>query len=86
MKYRVIERFKGKYSITEMCKLFEVPRSSYYAWLKKQQSKDRDQEIADNIREIWNSSGQTYGCYRMWKYFREKLNIRINIKIGRAHV
>ena len=80
MKYRVIERFKDKYSITEMCKLFEVPRSSYYAWLKKQQSKDRDQEIADKIREIWNSSGQTYGCYRMWKYFRKKLKVQINIK------
>ena len=75
LKYRVIERFKDKYSISEMCKLFEVPRSSYYAWRKKQQCEDRDQETADRIREIWNSSRQTYGCYRMWKYFREKLNI-----------
>ena len=63
-----------------MCKLFEVPRSSYYAWRKKQQCGDRDREIADKITEIWNSSRQTYGCYRMWKYFREKLKIQINIK------
>lgn len=80
LKYRVIERFKDKYSISEMCKLFEVPRSSYYAWRKKQQCGDRDREIADKITEIWNSSRQTYGCYRMWKYFREKLKIQINIK------
>lgn len=80
LKYRVIERFRDKYSVSEMCKLFEVPRSSYYAWRKKQQTEDRDQETADKIREIWNDSKQTYGCYRMWKYFREKLNIRINIK------
>ena len=63
-----------------MCKLFEVPRSSYYAWRKKQQCGDRDREIADKITEIWNSSRQIYGCYRMWKYFREKLKIQINIK------
>ena len=80
LKYRVIERFRGKYSVSEMCKLFEVPRSSYYVWRKKQQTEDRDQETADKIREIWNNSRQTYGCYRMWKYFREKLNIQINIK------
>jgi transposase InsO family protein len=80
LKYRVIERFKDKYSISEMCKLFEVPRSSYYVWRQKEKTEDRDQETADQIREIWNNSRQTYGCYRIWKYFREKLNIQINIK------
>jgi transposase InsO family protein len=80
LKYRVIERFKDKYSISEMCKLFEVPRSSYYVWRQKEKREDRDQETADQIREIWNNSRQTYGCYRIWKYFREKLNIQINIK------
>ena len=34
---------------------------------KKQQTEDRDQETADKIREIWNNSRQTYGCY-MHKY------------------
>ena len=63
-----------------MCKLFEVPRSSYYVWRQKEKTEDRDQETADQIREIWNNSRQTYGCYRIWKYFREKLNIQINIK------
>jgi transposase InsO family protein len=80
LKYRVIERFKDKYSISEMCKLYEVPRSSYYVWRQKEKTEDQDQETADQIREIWNNSRQTYGCYRMWKYFREKLNIQINIK------
>jgi transposase InsO family protein len=80
LKYRVIERFKDKYSISEMCKLFEVPRSSYYVWRQKEKTEDRDQETADQIREIWNNSRQTYGYYRIWKYFREKLNIQINIK------
>ena len=80
LKYRVIERLRDTYSISEMCKLFEVSRSSYYVWRKKQQCGDRDREIANKITESWNSSKQTYGCYRMWKYFRERLQIQINIK------
>lgn len=80
LKYLVIERYKDKYSISEMCKLFEVSRSSYYAWRKRQEHIDRDKEIADKIIEIWNQSHQTYGCRRIWKYLRVKLNIQINIK------
>ncbi len=80
LKYRVIERFKDKYSVSEMCRFFEVPRSSYYAWRKRQGREDPDKEIGGLIREIWNSSKQTYGCYRIWKYFREKLKIQVNIK------
>lgn len=80
LKYLIIERFREKYSISDMCRFFEVPRSSYYAWRKRQKDKDRDQDTADKIREIWNASRQTYGCFRIWKYFREKLKIRINIK------
>ncbi|MBQ8398272.1 MAG: IS3 family transposase [Clostridia bacterium] len=76
----MIERFRNTYSITEMCKIFEVARSSYYAWRKRQREPDRDQETADKIKEIWNRSKQTYGCRRMWKYFREKLHIPVNIK------
>ena len=37
MKYRVIERFRGKYSIEAMCEVFEVSRSGYYAWRRRQQ-------------------------------------------------
>ena len=36
LKYRVIERFRGKYSVEAMGEVFEVSRSGYYAWRKRQ--------------------------------------------------
>ena len=33
LKYRVIERFRGKYSIQAMCDVFEVSRSGYYGFV-----------------------------------------------------
>ena len=36
LKYRVIERFCEKYPIGSMCRMFEVSRSGYYAWRKRQ--------------------------------------------------
>lgn len=80
LKYRVIERFKDVYPIAAMCEFFEVPRSSYYAWRKKQEQPERDADMEETIREVWNRSKQTYGYYRMWKYFREKLKKQVNIK------
>ena len=61
MKYRVIERFRGKYSIQAMCALFEVSRSGYYAWRKRQDKPNKDQWLVDLIAEAQRISKQTYG-------------------------
>jgi len=49
LKYRVIERFRDKYPVEAMCKLFEVSRSGYYAWRKRQHQEPKDQWIIDLI-------------------------------------
>lgn len=61
MKYRVIERFREKYSIQAMCALFEVSRSGYYAWRKRQDKPNKDQWLVDLIAEAQRISKQTYG-------------------------
>ena len=46
LKYRVIERFRGKYSVEGMGRLFEVSRSGCDAWRNRQGKEAKDQ-LAD---------------------------------------
>ena len=71
MKYRVIERFRGKYSIEAMCKVFEVSRSGYYAWRERQQKETTDQWLVDLITACQRQSRQTYGIRRVRRVYPE---------------
>ena len=51
IKYQVIYKHKDKYSISEMCRFFNVSRSGYCAFLKRKKTPDRDLPLADKIRE-----------------------------------
>ena len=65
IKYQVIFKYKDKYSISEMCKFFEVSRSGYYAYLKRKDAPDRDLPLAEKIRKCQEESHRTYGYRRV---------------------
>ena len=65
VKYRVINRHKDKYSISEMCKFFGVSRSGYYRFVSHMDMPDRDLLLAEKIRECQTESKQTYGYRRV---------------------
>jgi transposase InsO family protein len=67
-----------------MCKVFEVSRSGYYAWRKRQNVPPKDQWLVDLIIECQRESKQTYGFrrVRLWlerhqKYVNSKAILRI---------
>ena len=72
MKYRVIERFRGTYRIADMCSVFEVSRSGYYAWRTRQSKPPADQWLADLIVECQKKSRQTYGCRRVRRWLERE--------------
>ena len=80
LKYRVIERFRGKYSIQAMCNLFEVSRSGYYAWRKRQDKPSKDQWLVDLIAEGQRISNQTYGYRRMHRWLNTVKGKHVNLK------
>ena len=80
LKYRVIERFRGQYSVEAMCKVFEVSRSGYYAWRNRQEKAPKDQWLADLITECQRRCKQTYGIRRVRRWIQRQTGKRVNIK------
>ena len=80
MKYRVIERFRGKYSIQAMCELFAVSRSGYYDWRKRQGKPNKNRWLVDLIVEGQRVSNQTYGYRRMRRWLDTIKSKHVNLK------
>ena len=80
VKYEVIYMNRDRYAISTMCKFFEVSRSGYYDYVRRMDQPAFDSEIAEEIRQIQDSSDKTYGYRRIWKALKEK-NIYRNPKI-----
>lgn len=79
LKYRVIKRFREKYPVNAMCEVFEVSRSGYYAWRKRQTLPSKDQWLVDLIMECQRESKQTYG-FRRVQLWLERHNVHVNSK------
>ena len=79
VKYRVIYCHKDKYSISEMCRFFEVSRSGYYGFVKRMDKPAKDLELSEYIRECQIETKQTYG-YRRVAIWLERKGIHHNPK------
>ena len=79
VKYRVIYRHTDKYSISEMCRLFEVSRSGYYGFVKRMDKPAKDLELSELIRECQQETKQTYG-YRRVAIWLERKGVHHNPK------
>jgi len=75
----VIYRHKGKYSISEMCRIFKVSRSGYYGHVARMDIPAKDLELAEKIRECQEKTKQTYG-YRRVHIWLERQGIHHNPK------
>ena len=70
----VIYRHKDKFSISEMCRFFNVSRSGYYDYVKRMDVPSKDLPLAEKIKECHNKCGKTYG-YRRVHIWLEKQGI-----------
>ena len=75
----VIYRHKEKYSISEMCKFFDVSRSGYYGYVSRMDIPSKDLPLAEKIKECQDKCGKTYG-YRRIHIWLEKQGIHHNPK------
>ena len=75
----VIYRHKDKYSISEMCRFFDVSRSGYYDYVKRMDIPAKDLPLAEKIKECQEKHGKTYG-YRRVHIWLERQGIYRNPK------
>jgi putative transposase len=70
-------------SVKELCGLFEVSASGYYAWGRKKPSKRAvaDQTLVGQIQKVHTSSRRTYGSPRITRTLRKQ-----GLKCGRKRV
>ena len=80
VKYHIIYLNRERYSITAMCRFFEVSRSGYYNFVHRIGKKAHDYELAELIRAQQKKCDQTYGYRRMWKWLRRTKKIMRNPK------
>ncbi len=75
----VIYRHRSKYSISEMCRFFNVSRSGYYGYVSRMDISARDMPLAEKIFECQKECGKTYG-YRRVHIWLERNGIYRNPK------
>lgn len=79
VKYHVIYRHRREYTVSTMCRFFEVSRSGYYAFVLRLGKPEKDAALAEMIAEQREHSLRTYGYRRMWLWL-EKQGIHRNPK------
>ena len=79
VKYQVIYKHREEYSISEMCKFFNVSRSGYYKYLNRKDIPAKDLELANKIAECQDKNYRTYG-YRRVHIWLEREGIYCNSK------
>lgn len=79
IKYIAIKQNAGKYPVTVMCKFFEVSRSGYYAFVKRQVQSSTDEHLVAMIQRCQQQSHGTYG-YRRVGMWLERQGIKKNHK------
>ena len=68
MKYGFILKHRQEFSMSGMCRVLEVSKSGFFAWLKRAESprQRENAKLLKRIREIFVGSGRTYGSPRVW--------------------
>ena len=63
-----------------MCNFFEVSRSGYYVWLKRQGACDRDEILGNLIKDCQRKTNKTYGYRRVKLWLLRETGLVINHK------
>jgi putative transposase len=74
MKYRFVAKVQSAYPVKTLCRMLEISRSGYYAWMgrKPSQREEANQRLIEHIRRIHQLSRKTYGSPRVHAELRKQ--------------
>ena len=74
MKYSFILKHRNEFRLSLMCRVLDVSKSGFFAWLKRAESRRQreDVKLLQRIREIFLGSDRTYGSPRVWAELVDK--------------
>ncbi|WP_328212926.1 IS3 family transposase, partial [Brevibacillus porteri] len=78
-KYEVIEKAKEWYGVSELCLLFGVSRSGFYAYLKRKKV-DRDKSLKHLIQVVYNRYDMKYGYRQIQLFLLQDHGVWVNHK------
>lgn len=64
-KIEVIQKNAHQYSVTAMCKVLKISRSTYYESIKKNNQNQKHGELENIIIDTFNSNRKSYGTRRI---------------------
>ncbi|MEK5230325.1 IS3 family transposase [Lysinibacillus sp. FSL K6-0232] len=79
-KVNVIKNNQHKYSISAMCKVLQIPRSTYYYEAKERVSED---PVTSDVIDIFHASRQNYGTRKIKVELKKRGHIVSRRRIGR---
>jgi transposase InsO family protein len=81
-RYRFIAAEKATYPVSLLCRVLDVSRASFYAWLQRGPSThaQADQQLLGQIGKIHRASRGTYGAPRVHAELRHDYGVRTGRK------
>jgi putative transposase len=73
VRYAFIQAHQDEFAIRNLCRMMQIHRSGYYAWLKQPTSarQKEDDRLLGLIKQFWLESGCVYGYRKIHKDLRE---------------
>jgi putative transposase len=85
VKYAFIQTHQTVFSVSRMCRVFEVSRSGFYEWLSRPESarKQADRQLEAEIKQAFENSRENYGTRRIQQTLRDQGRPVSRARIGR---
>jgi putative transposase len=72
----MIDKLRGRFGVEPICRVLEVPASTYYAHKSRQRKpsarRQRDEQLKVEIQRVWKANFEVYGARKVWRQLRRE--------------